>query len=155
MSSNPGGPSTVGNCGGDPAQPAGNHAVPAASHANDCPSNETLQTLVAGELPADLEFVVSRHLESCPACERMALQISDDRSTRALLAEHRRGAASDNVAATELDEIRERLHVLSWLSQGLPPGAAKAPFDDGTQAGAATSRAEERPAPTVGKFEIV
>ncbi|MCI0360884.1 MAG: serine/threonine protein kinase [Planctomycetaceae bacterium] len=124
-----------------------------------CPSNATLRGLLAGELPPDEEQAASRHLEACPVCERMALQISDDNPTRALLDEHRRAVARADAAPSQLDELRERLHVLGWFSESAAhsPAAAsaKTSFDDGTQAGVVTGSSDARPAPTFGKFEIV
>ena len=139
-----------------PSAPPGNSNRPTA-----CVSAADLRALLAGDLSPDVEAAVMGHLETCPSCERVALELSDDPPTRALLAEHRRVAPGTDSESADLDEIRERLHVLGWFQgKQLPPsgnGSTQAAQDGGTQADGATSarRGEPPPAPTVGKFEII
>ncbi len=130
-----------------------------------CVSAPVLRQLLAGELMPSEEAEVTAHLESCPACERMALALSDDAATRDLLAAHRRAAAAPlsppAASPEELDEIRKRLHVLGWF-HGEPPAGSEAGSTHAapgglTQAALATDtrRSEPPPAPSVGKFEII
>ena len=137
----------------------------APNRPTSCVSAEVLQQLLAGELSAGEEAQIAAHLESCPSCERIALELSDDVATRDLLAAHRRAAdatlSPPASSPAELDEIRKRLHVLGWF-HGEPPaggeaGSTQAAPGGLTQAALATDtrRSEPPPAPTVGKFEIV
>ncbi len=138
--------------------------LPAASdRPASCVPADVLRQLLAGVLSPEEEAAVTRHLENCPICERMALELSDDRATRDLLAAHRRAGAAPPTTTndTQLDEIRKRMHVLGWFHGPSEPtseaGSTQAALDGRTQAagGATAGRTEPPPAPSVGKFEIV
>jgi hypothetical protein len=143
--------------------------APATSYSsNDCLPTDALRALVAGELTSDQEAAISDHLETCPICERLAEQLSDDGPTRALLLEHQRlgygngngnGHARTSESAADLKEIRERLHILGWFQgpEATALGSTHATQLDGTQTAKPDNygRTEPPPATTVGKFEII
>ncbi len=43
-----------------------------------CPTQQTLSAFLRGELAAEQEEALTRHLETCPACEALAQQLEQE-----------------------------------------------------------------------------
>ena len=121
-----------------------------------CPAAETLRAFLADELPPEAEQELAAHVDACTECQALLEQLSEDEPTRRLLAEHRHGRSwqAARTPLPQLDEVRERLHVLGWFT------SASQPDGGSTFAGAIGSRSRaaaiaEAAVTCVGKFQIV
>ena len=126
-----------------------------------CHPIEKLRAFLADELPEAEELDLAEHVEGCPRCQGLALELSDDDQTRRLLTEHRRrGCAAHKPGdQPQLEDERERLHVLGWFS-GLAAsdgGSTVAAGTDATRAAhtSGTTPVAEAAVVCVGKFQII
>lgn len=101
-----------------------------------CLSAEQIRALLAGELAGLVEEEAILHLESCPQCERIAAELSEEPQTRRI-AQRRRGP-SIAWNPGELEELRMRLvayglyqRAEAAAAEPLPPQPSPPPQEDG------------------------
>jgi WD40 repeat protein/serine/threonine protein kinase len=82
-----------------------------------CISSERMRAFLAGDLAASDEQAVVGHLESCPLCERLASEMSDDREVRKLAAGHSLPIAE--ASEPEIEDLRRRLHALGLFAMAV------------------------------------
>ena len=85
-----------------------------------CISSERMKAFLAGDLAASDEQAVVGHLESCPLCERLASEMSDDREVRKLAAGHNVPVVA--APEPEIEDLRRRLHALGLLAMAVDAG---------------------------------
>ena len=121
-----------------------------------CLAAETLRAFLADELPPEAERELADHVDACTECQALLEQLSEDEPTRRLLAEHRhrQGAHAARTPLPQLEEVRERLHVLGWFTSA-PPGDGGSTFAAGNGSGSCTAAVAEAAVTCVGKFQIV
>jgi eukaryotic-like serine/threonine-protein kinase len=85
-----------------------------------CLTASQMLDFLAGEFSAEQEMLVVEHLSRCPACERLAGELSDDPEARQLAAAAELRPRGEEPAS--LSELRLRLHVLGLLGTAVDDG---------------------------------